>query len=310
VANYADFGCPHLTARFIPASVERLGAGSFEDCDSLSAVTIESGSRLTSMGDSAFHDCYQLQVINLPPNLEQLNGTMFHDCNLSVLPLGSLLRLSSIGVAACQNNRKLRSVLIPGSVVNIISWAFNNCVSLSEVDFVLPSKLDSIGLQSFGGCTSLTRFRIVGSVTGIASTFLAGSGVREVSVDGDNAKFDTIEGFLVNRGGTRIVWYFANDCDVRIGANIETVGGHSFSNHPFLRSVRFESGSKLKEIEPDAFEGCGSLERVQFGGPYPTFGICCFRDCSHLSEVLSESAPDRDSVEGWALLELGFPWIH
>jgi hypothetical protein len=244
---------------------------------------------MTDIGESAFEGCVNLRCIDLPPDLEELRKSLFGHCNFSVLAFESLLWLSSIQVSACESNRALRSVLIPGSVITIHGWAFRDCVSLSEVNFVSPSQLRSIDFESFSGCKSLTQFRIVGSVQAISGSFIQGSGVHEVFVDGDNDHFDTLEGFLVNRAGTSIVSYFGKDSDVQIGRNIESIEEHSFEKCAFLRSVTFETGSKLAAIGTFAFQMCQSLERVQFGGSYPRFGFCCFGYCQALREVLEGS---------------------
>jgi hypothetical protein len=259
-------------------------------------MTIERWSQLKELGCSAFGACH-IQSIDLPVDVDKLSSKLFYWCDLSVLSLASLAHLSSIGVSACEGLHLLRSVLIPGTVTEICAKAFSCCASLSEVDFVLPSRLASIGVGAFKKCKSLTEFWIVGSVTDIDGNFLDGSGVRQVWIGEGNAHFDTTEGFLVTRDGRSIVAYFGSDRDVRIGANIETVGKRSFARCDFLRSVTFESRSKLKRIEKSAFRLCCSLERVIFGGSRPSLEPKCFQFCHSLKEVLCESPSDRPSLD-------------
>jgi hypothetical protein len=292
IGDFALRGCPNLTSFFIPAAVERIGDYSFWNCVNLSAVTMEGGSRLRSLGRWAFAGCVRLQFADLPSKLESLAEMAFWKCNFSALPLGSLRRLSRIRESACDENYSLASVLIPGNVVEIGFWAFYECVSLLSVDFVLPSKLRSIHFGAFAGCQSLTQFRIVESVTRIHGSFLQGSGVREITVDRDNAKFETMDAFLVSRDRKKIVCYFGNDSDVRIGANVETIGPSSFEKCQFLRSVTFEPASKLKRIGGHAFEGCRSLELVRFGGRCPSLGDFCFCCCDGLREIVFHAPSD------------------
>jgi hypothetical protein len=102
-------------------------------------------------------------------------------------------------VSACESNRNLRSVLIHGSVLLIENRAFSDCVSLSVVDFVLPSNVASIREAAFRGCKSRTEFRLFGSARDLAVGFVQGSGIRQVSVDGDNPRFKTMRPFLMGR---------------------------------------------------------------------------------------------------------------
>jgi hypothetical protein len=157
----------------------------------------------------------------------------------------------------------------------------------------VPSKLVSIGAHAFCECKALTQFRVVGSVEAIAGDFAEVSGVHHVFVEDDNEYFKVVDGFLMSREGTSIVYYFGEDRDVRIGMDIETVRKSSFARCRFLRSVTFEKGSKLTAIEQFAFRRCRSLERVHFGGSCPSLGFSCFDDCEQLTEVSFESSSER-----------------
>jgi hypothetical protein len=259
----------------------------------LSCMTIEPGSELTSIGQSGFSYCRALQFIDIPPTLKQLHSRAFCECGLSVLRLKSFRSLSRIQEEACMSNPGLRCVFIPASVRQIDRFAFHNCCSLCEVNFELPSNLVSIGYEAFAFCYSLTRFQIPASVTEIDGNFLCGSGVHDLQVDADNAHFQTIDGFLVNREGTEILCYVGENCDLRIGASIEKVGKDAFSGCQFLRSVTFERGSKVKVIESNAFDSCSALEWVRFGGFCPRLESRCFAECVRLRQILRSSRWDR-----------------
>jgi hypothetical protein len=286
-------GCARLTSVHIPGTVAKMGSCCFVDCRNLRLVTVQNGSVMSAIGDSAFSACPSLQAIDLPPDLGELSSNMFPGCRLCVLPLGPLRRLSRIRFAACQNNLHLGSVVIPGSVGAIDQCAFSGCAALSEVNFALPSKLVLIAPEAFAGCASLTRLWIGGSVESIAGTFCQGSGVHEVCIDQENTHFKAIEGCIVGGGGTEIVCYFGDDADVRIAAKIEKIRDESFRECAGLRSVTFETGSKIRVIESNAFRGCKDLERVQFAGLCPQLEYRCFGDCQKLKEVLFGSDLER-----------------
>jgi hypothetical protein len=116
----------------------------------------------------------------------------------------------------------------------------------------------------------------------IGATFLRGSGVRDVFVHEENARFKTIEEWFLDKGGIGIVLYFGNDCHVRIGADIETIEEQRFRGCQTIESVTFESGSELKAIGANAFRECGSFERVQFDGLCLQLEYRCFGDCREL----------------------------
>jgi hypothetical protein len=285
--------CRSLASLCIPAPVRALGRMCFDKCHSLRCVTLEPGSRMTSIAPGAFGRCSLLEVLDLPPDLEALEIRVLSDCLLPVLHLQNLRRLSLIGQVACESSANLRSVLIPGSVREIGPSAFSSCTALSEVEFELPSSLVSIAPEAFAECTALREFRVVASVRQIGDGCLRHSGVRDISVDEDNAHFETVGGCLVKCEGRAIVYYFGNESDVKIGADIEVVTTHSFLDCNFLRSVTFESGSKLRVIGTRAFGSCTALESVQFGGPCPSLESYCFANCVQLRQVLLESPADH-----------------
>jgi hypothetical protein len=278
--------CKGLRSICIPSSVEFIGEECFGDCTDLAVMTFEPDSRIRWLGNNVFQDCRNLQFADIPQQLELLPKCAFWICDLRVIPLGSLCQLSKIGSDCYGFNRHLRSVVIPGSVIEICDSAFFDCRLLEEVQFQLPSKLAQIGRGAFQGCESLTQIYIVGSVCNIAGSFIQGSGVHDVIVDSENEKFQAINGSMLVRYGTYIVCYFGVERDVRIPSKIATIGESSFTNCGSLRSVTFEPGSQLTWVESFAFCGISSLQRVQFRSPRPILQRYSFARCTQLKEMI------------------------
>ena len=67
------------------------------------------GLPVTSIGNDAFRDCYDLTYITIPNSI------------------------TSIGMSALQNCRSLTSITIPDSVTSVGGYAFNGCHSLVSV---------------------------------------------------------------------------------------------------------------------------------------------------------------------------------
>ena len=106
-----------------------IAGGAFEDCDSLTSITIPSS--VTSIGSSAFDGCTGLMSITFGENS----------------------KLTSIGSSAFYRCSGLTSITIPSSVTSIGSSAFEDCDSLTSI--TIPSSVTSIGNYAFYGCTSL-----------------------------------------------------------------------------------------------------------------------------------------------------------
>ena len=107
-------------------------------------VTITDGENtytVTSIGNSAFSECYNLTSVDIPDSV------------------------TSIGIGAFLMCRSLTSVDIPDSVTSIGNYAFWNCSGLTSVD--IPDGVTSIGDGAFFRCSGLTSVTIPGSVTSI-----------------------------------------------------------------------------------------------------------------------------------------------
>ena len=93
----------------IPNSVTSIGEGAFDDCYDLTSVTIPDS--VTSIGDEAFDDCYGLTSVTIPNSV------------------------TSIGDGAFEYCYSLRSMTIPNSVTSIGQYAFFYCINLTSITF-------------------------------------------------------------------------------------------------------------------------------------------------------------------------------
>lgn len=91
---------------------------------------------VVSVGQNAFDNSPDLEVVDFPSSLEVIPYCMFNDCN------------------------KLREVHIPDDsrISNIESFAFARCTSLES--FTIPSEVSEIGEGPWRGCTSLQKLSI------------------------------------------------------------------------------------------------------------------------------------------------------
>jgi hypothetical protein len=91
-----------------------LGKYCFSECKSLSTVTFESGSQLSSIAESAFWYCSSLSSIFIPSSVEMLGKYCFQGCDsLSTVTFESGSQLSSIAEYAFRSCSSLSSFCIP-----------------------------------------------------------------------------------------------------------------------------------------------------------------------------------------------------
>ena len=92
------------------------------------------GSGITSIGSSAFRQCYSLTSITLPSTLTSIGSNAFSYCY------------------------SLISITLPSSLTSIGNNAFNSCYSLTSI--TLPSSITSIGDQAFSFCSGIKYYYV------------------------------------------------------------------------------------------------------------------------------------------------------
>ena len=64
----------------IPKGVTKIEHSAFKNCENLKEVVFEEGSRLRTLGESAFWRCNSLAKISLPEGLKSVGDSVFQDC--------------------------------------------------------------------------------------------------------------------------------------------------------------------------------------------------------------------------------------
>ena len=116
----------------IPASVRRIDARAFYECEKLRRVSFQPGSRLESVGEECFHKS-GIAEIALPDALRGIEYDAFAEC------------------------RSLRHIRLPEGLAFIGKYGFWDC-ALESVE--LPGSLRTVGKGAFAWCTSLKSVRL------------------------------------------------------------------------------------------------------------------------------------------------------
>ena len=157
-------------------------------------------SDITTIGDSAFKNCSNLQTIKLPDSVTSIGDYAFRSCS-SLISIAISDSIAEIGTNVFQNCSSLTSVTIPNSVTSIGNSVFSGCSSLQGfygkfasadnrylvIDDVLkafapagltestiPNGVTSIEKYTFEACKSLTSVTIPDSVISIGKGVFSG----------------------------------------------------------------------------------------------------------------------------------------
>ena len=123
-----------LVSITIPESVTSIGERAFYDCSNLGTVTFAEGSKLESIGGSAFRETV-ITSITIPESVTSIGDYAFFNCTyLGTVTFAEGSKLESIGESAFEET-VITSITIPESVMSIGGLAFFNCTYLGTVTF-------------------------------------------------------------------------------------------------------------------------------------------------------------------------------
>ena len=162
--NYDDFG-EYICKIY---GVTSIGNYAFYKCRrSVRSVVI--GDSVTSIGERAFRECYDLASAVIGKNVEVIGNGAFSGGDFITIEIPS--SVTSIGEGAFANCDELTGIVIPDGVSSIEARVFMGCRSLTSL--VIGDSVTSIGERAFSSCNSLTSVVIPDSVTSIGEDAFA-----------------------------------------------------------------------------------------------------------------------------------------
>ena len=282
IAGGAFEDCGSLTSVTLPNSVTSIGEYAFEDCGSLTSVTISNS--VTSIGSSAFYGCTSLTSITIPNSVTSIGYVAFAGSGIT-RPVYNIhvfaympesysghysipQGIEQIAGGAFCGCESLTSVTIPNSVTSIGKEAFRNCESLTSV--TIPNSVTSIEGGAFYGCTSLTSITIPNSVTSIGYVAFLGSGITKPVYN------------------AHVFAYMPRSYSghYSIPEGIEQIAGAAFANCESLTSITIPHS--VTSIGNAAFANCESLTSITLPHSVTSIGDGAFWGCSNLQIKYAE----------------------
>ena len=104
------------------------------------------GYTVTGIGDRAFYACFELEEIEIPPNVTEVEDGAFIECRK--LKRASLSpKMDRIPKEMFSHCRRMTEVVIPEGIIKIDEDAFAHCAALRHVTF--PDSLETIARGAF-----------------------------------------------------------------------------------------------------------------------------------------------------------------
>ncbi len=190
----------------------------------------------------------------------------------SVKILGN--NLQTIGAGAFRNCEALKTINIPGSVININDAAFRSCFSLESIS--LPENLSFLGNSVFHRCEKLQEIKLPQAITTVSEQLFWGcTALKSVTFAADTTiidkeafrKCEALETITLPDKLEQINEKAFMNCNklkaITIPNNVEELGLESFRECEKLETLTFvKEDSKLTTIGIKAFMGCKGLKTV------------------------------------------------
>ncbi len=148
----------------------------FYDCYKLENLALPSN--LETIGFKAVAECYQLKEINIPASVVEINDAAFENCrSIKSITFGGQVEAKSFA-------SRMKRAAASGDVAlqRIGNWAFYNCHALENL--VIPEGVTEVGDAAFYGCTYLDSLALPSTTQRIGDNcFALCSRMKQINVN-------------------------------------------------------------------------------------------------------------------------------
>ncbi|MCM1037439.1 MAG: leucine-rich repeat domain-containing protein [Bacteroides sp.] len=248
IASSAFMGTSALKSIEIPASVTKIDGTAFKNSDLSEGITFAAGSKLTSIGYSAFNGAKMSELIL--PN--------------SVTTLGTSSNPSIIGATNSSKNTTLKRVVLPANAAytKIGANSFAYCTALESV--TIPAQIQEISNSAFI-YTALSDVELPAALTTIGTSAFSYTPLTEVQFPaaltsiGNKAFYNCSELTAITIGGCPELKSIGEQAfqgcvlsEVEIPANVTEIKLSAFDSNPI---TSLTLGESLVTIGDNAFRG-------------------------------------------------------
>lgn len=229
---------------------------------------------LLRIGNSALR-CLLIRSLEIPASVRDLGAYCFARCDSLKEPVALPEGLEAVPEGCFYFCQYMTGITIPASVKMLGEKAFKDCNSMTGAPLIIPEGVTEIPDYCFSGCMAVHEFKLPSTLRSIGNLAFEGlildtpymilpEGLEEI---GERA-FDN-NTFL----------------EIDIPASCTELGQMAFMSSRRLRSMRFGSGSSIREIPTGFAPSCDSLTTLVLPDGLVSIGERAFDSCNSLSEI-------------------------
>lgn len=227
-------------------------------------------------------------------NLVEIIDYIGNDQNVTIPSYIDGMEIVKISGCAFQDNEKITSISIPGTVKEIEYQAFHNCKNLKNIN--IQNGVTYIGDFAFSNCDSLTSIIIPNSVIDLG---------QYAFFDCENLKKVVLPN-KITKISNSIFWQCTNLSDITIPNTVKSIEIQAFTGCEKLKNIKIPNSvtniedsvfmrcesltsitipNNIKSIKNQLFSGCVNLRNVKFSNKLTSMGSFAFSDCKNLTNI-------------------------
>jgi BspA type Leucine rich repeat region (6 copies)/Domain of unknown function (DUF4347)/Bacterial Ig-like domain (group 2) len=311
-----------VTTLIIDANIPSIGSNTFNNCPSLTNITIRSssitsigqyaftglpesitlsgyipsnifagvatiknvmiGSNISVIGNSAFANCKGITSINIPSNVTAIGASAFQGC--SNLRMITLSSIVSIGTSVFFG--------LPASITVsgfIPSNMFSGITTLKNI--TIGTNITSIGASAFQGCSGITSIIIPSNVTALgASAFQGCSNLKMITISSIVSVGTSV--FLGLPASITLAGFIPSNAfigltkltNIVFQENTNYIGASAFQGCSNIRSLTIPDN--VTYIGASAFQGCSTMRSINVSNRIQSINASVFEGCSNVAAII------------------------